>query len=62
MSALAGNLPGFEEALRALFALDSAQFALQISGWPDDVRKYLTKRANEIMSFDREAEPIRSHS
>jgi hypothetical protein len=38
--ALAGNLPGFEEASRALFAHDRAQFAARIAAWPVDVRDY----------------------
>jgi uncharacterized protein len=42
MAALAGNLPGFEEAIRALFADDRRRFEDQIAGWPDDVREYAT--------------------
>jgi hypothetical protein len=45
MSAAAGNLPGFEEAARALFADDRRRFALLIAGWPEDVRDYATKLA-----------------
>ena len=41
MSVLAGDLPGFEEASRALFNGDSAAFRAQISGWPQDVTAYL---------------------
>src|SRR6201991_5386485 len=33
MSAMAGNLPGFEEASRALFADDRRRFAGLIAGW-----------------------------
>ncbi len=40
MSAMAGNLPGFEEAIRALFADDRARFEQHIAGWPGDVRDY----------------------
>src|SRR5262249_31788584 len=40
LSAVAGNLPGFEEALRALFAYDRRRFGDLIAGWPDDVRDY----------------------
>lgn len=40
MSAMAGNLPGFEEASRALFAGDAERFAAQIESWPKDVRAY----------------------
>ncbi|WP_449412198.1 DUF2239 family protein [Pandoraea soli] len=40
MSALAGDLPGFEEAARALFADDRARFGEQVAGWPADVRNH----------------------
>jgi hypothetical protein len=40
MSALAGDLPGYEEALRALFADDRALFEAGIAHWPPDLRDY----------------------
>ncbi len=40
MSALAGNLPGFEEATRALFADDLARFRHVTGEWPADVREH----------------------
>ncbi|HDR9503442.1 DUF2239 family protein [Burkholderia cepacia] len=40
MSAMAGDLPGFEEAARALYANDLARLAGLIAGWPDDVRDH----------------------
>jgi hypothetical protein len=45
ISALAGNLPGFEEATRALFAYDRRRFGDLIAGWPEDVRDYAIKLA-----------------
>lgn len=45
MSAMGGNLPGFEEASRALFADDLRGFAAQVAGWPEDIRDYATKLA-----------------
>jgi hypothetical protein len=45
MSAVAGNLPGFEEAARALFAYDRRRFTQMIAGWPADVRDYAVKLA-----------------
>jgi len=45
MSAIAGNLPGFEEAARALFAYDRRRFGELIAGWPEDVRDYAIKLA-----------------
>ncbi len=41
MSEMAGNLPGFEEASRALFARERAAFEQHTHGWPDDLRGYL---------------------
>ncbi len=37
----AGDLPGFEEASRALFAGDEAGFAGRLRQWPADVGDYL---------------------
>jgi hypothetical protein len=40
MSALAGNLKGFEDASRALFAGDRDGFARATEAWPTDVRDH----------------------
>lgn len=40
MSALAGDLPGFEEATRALFANDAARLGALVAAWPEDVRTH----------------------
>jgi hypothetical protein len=45
MSAIAGDLPGFEEATRALFADDTARFTELIQSWPPDVRAHATTLA-----------------
>ena len=45
MSALAGDRPGYEEALRALFAGDRARLEAQIVGWPDDIRAFTLRLA-----------------
>ena len=45
MSALAGDLPGFEEAARALFAYDRRRFGDLVADWPEDVRDYVVKLA-----------------
>ena len=42
MSALAGDLPGFEEACRALFAGRDADLEAIIAAWPADVATYVT--------------------
>lgn len=45
ISAISGNLPGFEEATRALFAYDRRRFGELISGWPEDIRDYAIRLA-----------------
>jgi uncharacterized protein len=45
MSVLAGNEPGFEEAIRALFAGDRTRFRTHIRKWPKDVRAYAERMA-----------------
>ena len=41
MWAMAGNLPGFEEASRALYARDGGRFELLTRGWPQDIREHV---------------------
>src|SRR5437868_3340172 len=36
MTAIAGSLPGFEEAARALFAGDRERFGQRVADWPED--------------------------
>ncbi len=43
MSAMAGNLPGFEEASRALFAGKIADMEAHMAPWPDDVRAHVLR-------------------
>jgi hypothetical protein len=45
MSAMAGNMPGFEDASRALFASDRRRFSEVIAAWPEDVRDHAVKLA-----------------
>jgi hypothetical protein len=45
LSTMAGNLPGFEEAARALFAGDGNAFADRMAAWPVDVRTYALRLA-----------------
>ncbi len=40
VTALAGDAPGYEEALRALFAGDAEAFRRHTGGWPADVREH----------------------
>jgi uncharacterized protein len=41
MSAMAGNLPNFEEASRSLFANDMPRLGELISEWPADIRTHI---------------------
>ena len=45
MSAIAGNEPGFEEAIRALFGGNRERFEAQTRLWPPDVRAHSQKLA-----------------
>ena len=53
MTAMAGDLAGFEEASRALFAGDQRRFTLEIEPWPADIRNHL-----ELISTAEFATPI----
>jgi hypothetical protein len=45
MSAMAGNRPHYEDAIRALFASDAAGFEKLIAAWPADISGYAAKLA-----------------
>ena len=51
MSAMAGNLPGFEEAARALFARERARFDALIRRWPKDIREHLARLAARCLEI-----------
>ncbi|MHC1481325.1 DUF2239 family protein [Frateuria aurantia] len=58
MLAVAGDLAGFEEATRALFADDAARFEAELADWPVDVRRHATGLAwgraePEVVSRDK---------
>jgi hypothetical protein len=46
ISAVAGDLPGFEEANRALYGGDRARFEGEIARWPADVKTHLERWAD----------------
>jgi hypothetical protein len=46
-TALVGNAPGYEEAMRALYAGQHEDFAAHIEGWPMDVRRALEEMTEE---------------
>jgi len=50
LSTLAGNLPGFDEASRALFAGKRDAFAEQIETWPQAVKDHANKLAERAFT------------
>jgi hypothetical protein len=48
MTAMAGDLSNYEEALRSLYAKDKKNFQKLIQEWPDDVRDHTKKLASPI--------------
>jgi hypothetical protein len=48
MSAMAGNLEGFEEASRALFAGNEKDFGTRTESWPEDIRRYVQSLAAPV--------------
>jgi hypothetical protein len=45
MLAIAGDLPGYEEATRALFADDRPGLEQRIADWPEDIRTHVVRLA-----------------
>jgi uncharacterized protein len=45
MSAIGGDLPGFEDASRALFAGERDRFEALLAAWPADIRDHVLKLA-----------------
>jgi hypothetical protein len=57
MSAMAGNLPGFEEASRALFAGDPERLEELTRAWPEDIRRHLARLAQDSLRLENEGTP-----
>lgn len=53
VTAVAGNLPDYEEAVRALFASDVKAFKQHMAAWPQDVRQYALRLLGERGENDR---------
>lgn len=45
LTAIAGNFPGYETAIRALYAEGGKEFAAAIADWPKDIRTHARKLA-----------------
>lgn len=48
LSAIAGDLPNFEEAIRFLYRKDKDKFAQNISSWPKDIRDHALMLSSEV--------------
>jgi hypothetical protein len=55
MSAMAGDEPNYEDAIRALFADEAARFEKLIAAWPADVRDTALELAESAFRREREA-------
>ncbi len=54
MTAIGGDLPGFEEALRALYAGDRNQFLAQVDAWPVDIRDHVVQLSGKVFSLRKD--------
>lgn len=57
MGTMAGNLPGFEEASRALYLGDRGRFEDLIRGWPGDIRAHLLRLVAEAFRAEESDAP-----
>jgi hypothetical protein len=55
MTMMAGDLPGYEEATRALFASDRPRFVETIRSWPADVRVHAEQMAKAAFDHTRQS-------
>jgi hypothetical protein len=58
MSAIAGNKPHYEEAIRALFAGEATRFEKWIAEWPRDIRKHSSRLAERAFHRDPRSAPV----
>jgi hypothetical protein len=56
MSVKLGNEPGYEEAMRALYACNEERFRAEAEAWPEDLRAYCERLAADAF---REGTPPR---
>jgi hypothetical protein len=61
MWVMAGNLPSFEEASRALFTNDHPRLDELTRAWPEDIRTHVFRLVDEADRFER-AEPERAET
>ena len=61
MWAMAGDLPDFEDASRALFAGDRPRLSRLIDGWPPAIRRHIDELVDESERFAHETTAAPSH-
>lgn len=49
MTSMAGDLPGYEEALRAMYAGNRAQLEAEIREWPEDIRAHVLRMLSDTL-------------
>lgn len=52
MTAIGGNLPGYEEALRALYAKDGRKFQKHVNEWPTHIKDHTHKLSAAAFGSD----------
>ena len=57
MTAMAGELAGFEDAARALFGSDGMRFVALLAAWPADVRAHLLELAAPVFTPEHAGGP-----
>lgn len=55
MLALVGDLPGYEEALRAFYRNDDTGFSRHADAWPADIRQYVLRLIAEVRRLQASA-------
>ena len=55
LSAMAGNLPGYEEATRALYAGAGERFGGLIADWPADIRAHVERLSERAFAVESAA-------
>jgi hypothetical protein len=49
LSAMAGNLPGYEEVTRALYARDRERVGELVNAWPSDIRSHFEQMVQDAI-------------
>ena len=62
MMTMAGNLPGFEEASRALYASDRARLEELVAPWPPDISVTVLRLFDAVtVSVEAAPYPVEEH-